>query len=58
MVHPEALRELVVSDLVALRELVERTTRAAAPFLVPMIDYLLSLDSDAVAQLAQSGDEE
>ncbi|MBI5851772.1 MAG: hypothetical protein HZB39_12210 [Planctomycetes bacterium] len=45
-------------DEPSIRELVERTTRAAAPFLVPMIDYLGSLDSDAVSQLAQTGDEE
>ena len=37
---------------------VEQTTRAVAPFLVPMIDYLGALTSDEVAGLAQAGDDE
>jgi hypothetical protein len=37
---------------------VERTTRAIGPFLVPMIDYLGALSAEAVAGLAQAGDEE
>jgi hypothetical protein len=37
--------------------LVAATTRAVAPFLVPMIDYLGALTADEVDQLAQVGDE-
>jgi hypothetical protein len=36
---------------------VEATTRAIAPFVVPMIDYLGALTSDEVAELATVGDE-
>jgi hypothetical protein len=37
---------------------VDRTTRAMAPFLVPMIDYLGALSPDDVAGLARAGDDE
>lgn len=37
---------------------VEQVTRALAPFLVPMVDYLGGLDSEDVSQLAQTGDED
>jgi hypothetical protein len=37
---------------------VEHTTRAIAPFLVPMIDYLGALTGDQVTSLAQVGDDE
>ena len=37
---------------------VRGTTKAIAPFLVPMIDYLGSLSSDELSGSAQSGDEE
>lgn len=39
-------------------EIVEATTRASAPFLVPMIDYLGALTPDEAAGIAQLGDEE
>lgn len=39
-------------------EVVESTTRALAPFLVPMIDYLGALTPDEAAGIAQTGDEE
>lgn len=41
-----------------IEAIVERTTRAMGPFLVPMIDYLGALSADEVAGLAQAGDEE
>jgi len=41
-----------------IAEIVERTTRAIGPFLVPMIDYLGALSAEEVAGLAQAGDEE
>jgi hypothetical protein len=41
-----------------IEEVVESTTRALAPFLVPMIDYLGSLTSDDTVAAAQAGDEE
>jgi hypothetical protein len=37
---------------------VEKTTRALAPFLIPMIDHLGGLQPNDVTQLAQAGDEE
>ena len=37
---------------------IEKTTRALAPFLVPMIDYLGALTTDEIAELARAGDEE
>ena len=39
-------------------ELVERTTRALGPFLVPMIDYLGALSEEEVAGIAHAGDED
>jgi hypothetical protein len=38
--------------------LVDRTTRAMGPFLVPMIDYLGALSAEEVASMGQVGDEE
>lgn len=38
--------------------IVDRTTRAVGPFLVPMIDYLGALSSDGLTQLSQIGDDE
>ena len=38
--------------------IVDRTTRALAPFLVPMIDYLGALTTDESAGLSQRGDDE
>ena len=40
-----------------ISDVVSTTTRALAPFLVPMIDYLGALTVDEVSQLAQVGDE-
>lgn len=37
---------------------VDRTTRAVAPFLVPMIDYLGALSEEDLANLSQIGDDE
>lgn len=37
---------------------VERTTRALAPFIVPMIDYLGALTAEEAAGIAQAGDNE
>jgi hypothetical protein len=37
---------------------VERVTRALAPFLVPMIDYLGGLQEEDTARLGATGDEE
>lgn len=37
---------------------IDRTTRALAPFLVPMIDYLGALGEDDIAKFAQRGDDE
>ncbi|MDA1082679.1 MAG: hypothetical protein O2973_13605 [Gemmatimonadetes bacterium] len=44
-------------ELVSISEVVATTTRAVAPFLVPMIDHLGALTVDEVSQLAQVGDE-
>jgi hypothetical protein len=41
-----------------VESVVAGTTRALAPFLVPMIDYLGALSTDETAGLAQVGDEE
>ncbi len=38
--------------------IVDSTTRALGPFLVPMIDYLGALSADEVAGLAAAGDDE
>lgn len=46
------------SEANTVESIVEQMTRAVAPFLVPMIDYLGALTSDEVAELAQAGDEE
>lgn len=46
------------SDSTTIESVVDRTTRALAPFLVPMIDYLGALTADEAAGLAQAGDEE
>lgn len=43
---------------VALPEQIGKTTRALAPFLVPMIDYLGSLTDDDAFGLAQRGDDD
>ncbi len=37
---------------------IEQVTRALGPFLVPMVDYLGSLNSEDVSELSQTGDEE
>jgi hypothetical protein len=42
----------------AVSKRIERETRALAPFLVPMVDYLGRLEPEDVAQLAKTGDEE
>lgn len=41
-----------------IEDLVESTTKALAPFLVPMIDYLGSLTSEDTIAAAEAGDEE
>jgi hypothetical protein len=41
-----------------IEDIVEATTRASAPFLVPMIDYLGALTPDEAAGIAQLGDED
>jgi hypothetical protein len=41
-----------------IEDAIERTTRALAPFLVPMIDYLGALSVEEAASLAQRGDDE
>jgi hypothetical protein len=46
------------SEGTPIGDIVASTTKAVAPFLVPMIDYLGALTSEEVAQLAQVGDEE
>lgn len=46
------------SDEVPISVVVERTTRALAPFLVPMIDYLGALSSDDNSASGQRGDDE
>ena len=48
---PEAERETI-------EDIVERTTRALSPFLVPMIDKLGALTTEEAAWLAQAGDDE
>lgn len=40
-----------------IEAVVERTTRAIAPFLIPMIDFLGSLTAEEAAGVAQAGDE-
>jgi hypothetical protein len=45
-------------DEINIEVLVDGTTRALAPFLVPMIDYLGALSEDEVAGLSELGDEE
>jgi len=50
--------DAVDSENNTVESVVEQMTRAVAPFLVPMIDYLGALTSDEVAELAQAGDEE
>ena len=46
------------SDEVPIADVVERTTRALAPFLVPMIDYLGALSLDDNSASGQRGDDE
>lgn len=46
------------SDEISFVEQIDRTTRALAPFMVPMIDYLGALTDDASFGLAQRGDDE
>lgn len=46
------------NDEMLMSDVVESTTRALAPFLVPMIDYLGALGSDDNASLALRGDDE
>lgn len=46
------------SDEVPIAVVVERTTRALAPFLVPMIDYLGALSLDDNSASGQRGDDE
>lgn len=41
-----------------LRTIVEKTTRAVGPFLIPMIEYLGALSGDEVGGSGQAGDEE
>ena len=41
-----------------IEALVEKTTRAMGPFLIPMIDYLGALSAEEVAGIGQAGDEE
>ena len=55
---PNGNGEGAESDNGTVESVVEQTTRAIAPFLVPMIDYLGALTSDEVAELAQAGDDE
>ncbi|GAB4143028.1 MAG: hypothetical protein Tsb009_13870 [Planctomycetaceae bacterium] len=45
-------------DETSVATTVENVTRALAPFMVPMIDYLGGMKDDDVAQLAAVGDEE
>ena len=45
-------------DETTVQMMVNRTTKALAPFIVPMIDYLGALTSEDVSELAQAGDEE
>lgn len=45
-------------DAAQIAETVNATTRALAPFLVPMIDFLGALTPDEAAGIAQAGDEE
>jgi hypothetical protein len=45
-------------DEKSMPDIVASTTRAVAPFLVPMIDFLGALTPEEVGQLAQIGDEE
>lgn len=46
------------TDVQTIEAMVDRTTRALGPFLVPMIDYLGALSADEVAGIAQAGDDE
>lgn len=46
------------TDEVSVADVVERTTRALAPFLVPMIDYLGALSPDENITSGQRGDDE
>jgi hypothetical protein len=48
----------VESEFTPVSQAVASTTRALAPFLVPMIDYLGALTTEEVAQLGQIGDED
>lgn len=41
-----------------IEDIIDRTTRALAPFILPMIDYLGALTTDDVASTAQMGDDE
>ena len=45
-------------DGVPAEQIIENTTRALAPFIVPMVNYLGALSPDAVAGLAAAGDDE
>lgn len=47
-----------VDDEPTIPMVVNRTTKALAPFLVPMIDYLGALTAEEASALAQAGDEE
>lgn len=63
LLHDDRLRRPRKSETDAngqsnVYETIEGTSRALAPFLVPMINYLGSLTTDGVTTLGQSGDEE
>lgn len=51
-------REDADSDAQTVEDSVAATTRALAPFLVPMINYLGTLSPDEMAAVAQAGDED
>lgn len=64
LIHQRRLRPVGDADAAdangesTIEDLVESTTKALAPFLVPMIDYLGSLTSEDTIAAAQAGDEE
>jgi hypothetical protein len=54
----DGLYQEIQKERLTIEDYVLHTTRAVAPFIIPMIDYLGSLPDDEAALLAQAGDED
>jgi len=54
----DGVYEEIHNERLSIEDYVFHTTRAVAPFIIPMIDYLGSLSDGETALLAQAGDED